>query len=104
MASEDFGLFGQERRQIPCVMLWLGAADRETGGEPANREAPAVTAFDPFCAFAGAGDSHGCDRDDLVGNRADGKVATAGQPSRGDNQANLYSPGTGSGGTSIFMS
>jgi amidohydrolase len=27
MVSEDFGLFGLEGRQIPCVMLWLGAAD-----------------------------------------------------------------------------
>jgi amidohydrolase len=27
MASEDFGLFGLEGRQIPCFMLWLGAAD-----------------------------------------------------------------------------
>jgi len=29
MASEDFGLFGLEGRQIPCFMLWLGAADPE---------------------------------------------------------------------------
>ncbi len=28
MASEDFGLFGLDRR-IPCFMLWLGAADPE---------------------------------------------------------------------------
>jgi hippurate hydrolase len=27
MVSEDFGLFGLGGRQIPCVMLWLGAAD-----------------------------------------------------------------------------
>jgi hippurate hydrolase len=27
MVSEDFGLFGLEGRRIPCVMLWLGAAD-----------------------------------------------------------------------------
>ncbi len=27
MVSEDFGLFGLEGRQIPCFMLWLGAAD-----------------------------------------------------------------------------
>lgn len=27
MVSEDFGLFGLEGRQIPCLMLWLGAAD-----------------------------------------------------------------------------
>jgi amidohydrolase len=27
MASEDFGLFGLEGRQIPAVMLWLGAAE-----------------------------------------------------------------------------
>ena len=27
MVSEDFGLFGLEGRKIPCVMLWLGAAD-----------------------------------------------------------------------------
>jgi len=27
MVSEDFGLFGLEGRQIPCVMLWLGVAD-----------------------------------------------------------------------------
>jgi hippurate hydrolase len=26
MVSEDFGLFGLEGRQIPCFMLWLGAA------------------------------------------------------------------------------
>ena len=26
MVSEDFGLFGMEGRQIPCFMLWLGAA------------------------------------------------------------------------------
>jgi hippurate hydrolase len=29
MASEDFGLFGLQGRQIPCFMLWLGAADPE---------------------------------------------------------------------------
>ena len=27
MVSEDFGLFGLEGHQIPCFMLWLGAAD-----------------------------------------------------------------------------
>jgi hippurate hydrolase len=27
MASEDFGLFGLEGKQIPIVMFWLGAMD-----------------------------------------------------------------------------
>ena len=27
MASEDFGLFGLEGRQIPAFMLWLGASE-----------------------------------------------------------------------------
>ncbi len=52
MASEDFGLFGLDSRQIPTVMFWLGAMDPAKFAEAsaAGRELPGMhnSHFEPL--------------------------------------------------------